>query len=356
MRRRLFYLSVSVALCLFTPGFAQTSSDLRVQFADLGLPPRGGLVLGLVRDGRAEVVTVGHPTLDETTVFEFGSLTKALTGTLLARLEGEGVLSLESSINAYLPPAHRRPVFDEVTLGALATHTAGLPRLPPTMNLLYLAVRQANPYRDFDEAALLHALGETEVGAVGVASAYSNYGFGLLGYLLGRAAGCGYGALMREALFEPLGMTDAFVNYGETLPPTQAPPLNLRGTEVSRWDMGALAGAGGVKGSMRDLLALLEVALGDTPHPLRASLKDATRERFRVDEAEGIGLGWVLTREGGQEVVWHNGQTGGYSSFLGFDKEAGVGIAVLANLPIGEVLTQRALAFLTDLGEPRPSR
>ena len=44
-----------------------------------------------------------------------------------------------------------------------------------------------------------------------------------------------------------------------------------------------------------------------------------------------IGLGWIIASDGDYEFVWHNGGTGGYASFMGFDPEAGEGIVILSN-------------------------
>jgi hypothetical protein len=42
-------------------------------------------------------------------------------------------------------------------------------------------------------------------------------------------------------------------------------------------------------------------------------------------------LGWVVTSRGDDELVWHNGGTGGYRSFVGLRPKARVGIVVLSN-------------------------
>ena len=44
-----------------------------------------------------------------------------------------------------------------------------------------------------------------------------------------------------------------------------------------------------------------------------------------------IGLGWITRGGHGRELQWHNGGTGGYRSFLGFDLESQTGVVVLSN-------------------------
>ena len=66
----------------------------------------------------------------------------------------------------------------------------------------------------------------------------------------------------------------------------------------------------------------------DEPDPSGAA---ATEPRFARDEDDRIGFGWFIRRRGGREITWHNGRTGGFSSFVGFDSAAGRGVVVLAN-------------------------
>jgi tetratricopeptide (TPR) repeat protein len=44
-----------------------------------------------------------------------------------------------------------------------------------------------------------------------------------------------------------------------------------------------------------------------------------------------VALGWHVIRRFGSELFWHNGQTRGFKSFIGFDKEKKRGIVILSN-------------------------
>jgi CubicO group peptidase (beta-lactamase class C family) len=50
-----------------------------------------------------------------------------------------------------------------------------------------------------------------------------------------------------------------------------------------------------------------------------------------VKEIE-IALAWHITHRGDREIIWHNGGTGGYRSWIGFDPKARVGAVVLSNM------------------------
>jgi len=45
-----------------------------------------------------------------------------------------------------------------------------------------------------------------------------------------------------------------------------------------------------------------------------------------------VALGWHIAKFGTGEVIWHNGGTGGYRTFIGFDPKAGVGVVGLSNV------------------------
>jgi CubicO group peptidase (beta-lactamase class C family) len=62
-----------------------------------------------------------------------------------------------------------------------------------------------------------------------------------------------------------------------------------------------------------------------------------------------IGLGWIVATEGDREFVWHNGATGVYASFIGFDATAGEGIVILSNSQLSvDILAYRL--FTRDFG------
>jgi len=84
------------------------------------------------------------------TIFEIGSVTKVFTATLLAAMVEEGLLALDDPVQRYLPAGVELPVRGRpITLADLATHTAGLPRLPRGF-VLPLGTPPAQPVRLVD--------------------------------------------------------------------------------------------------------------------------------------------------------------------------------------------------------------
>src|SRR5690606_5694549 len=101
-----------------------------------------------------------------------------------------------------------------ITLRDLSTHTSGLPRMADDLGA---ADGIDDPFAGYGEDKLLAFLDRYEpIRDVGARWEYSNLGAGLLGYLLGRAAGTDYATLLRERITEPLGMKDTMI----ALPPS----------------------------------------------------------------------------------------------------------------------------------------
>ncbi len=78
------------------------------------------------------------------------------------------------------------PSISAISLLQLLTHTSGLPRLPE--NFIKYYSRKDNPYIYYGEPELLEYLGEAKVKVGCKTTAYSNLGYGLLGYLLGEGS------------------------------------------------------------------------------------------------------------------------------------------------------------------------
>ena len=299
-----------------------------------GLTP--GMIIAVVDKDGATYFAHGHTTpggapVDADTVFEIGSITKAFVGILLASMAEDGLVELDAPLAECLPEGTVVPSLDgeNITLLHLATHTSGLPRMPANFD----PANPANPYADYDSDALLDALaGSTLSGKPGARHEYSNFGTALLGYALAHVAGQDFESLMRARVLEPLGLTDTAIVLPESMRARMA--TGHIGTEpTSQWDFDAFAGAGALRSTARDMVRFLEANLGITETPLREALDTAATARTDADTPDTrVGLGWHISgTPGGREAVWHNGGTGGFRTIVGFDRDAGRGVVVLAN-------------------------
>src|SRR5206468_8195592 len=161
-------------------------------------------------------------------------------------------------------------------------------------------------------------------------------GVGLLGHVLGRRAGVSYEELVTRRILGPLGMKDTAITLSAGMRARLAAGHDAEGKVVPNWDLPTLAGAGALRSTANDMLTFLAANLDTTARPLARAMRDArTPRREAGNPTMRIGLAWhILSRPAGS-IVWHNGGTGGYRTFTGFDPVRRVGVVVLSNLNAG---------------------
>lgn len=307
-----------------------------------------GLAIGIVDGESFETYGFGRRSAEdalvpnEDTVFEIGSISKVFTSLLLADAVTRGELELEQPVNELVPNATQLPSFEgqQITLRHLATHGSGLPSLPP--NLVVTSLE--NPYLGYTAAKLYESLPlATLATKPGTAYAYSNWGAGLLGQILADHARSTYGDLVEKRIVQPLAMTRTSVRL-----PTEnvAQGHDANGAPTPHWDLDGLAGAGAIRSSVGDLVRFVRANL-DRPGDVGAALALAQRVHGEYPTMK-LGLGWHLV--GG--LHFHNGETGGFHSFMAIDLVKKQGVVVLSDTA---VMGLDALGFAlvrTLRGEP----
>lgn len=299
----------------------------------------GAWAVATVAPGTTRVAVQG---IDPDDDLELGSISKGLTGLLLADAAERRELLLTDRLDAHLRLEGSPAAL--VTLDALSRHRSGLPSLPAdahmgrrTASWLLLAT---NPYGDTLEQ-LLEQTRATRVGRP--RPVYSNLGFQLLGHAVAAAAGLSYRDLLARRLLDPLGLTSASVPASvEELGPRAVVGRTRWGRRAEPWTGEALGPAGGVRMSVRDA-AVLARALLDGSAPGVGALDP-------VDDFVGsarIGAGWLTSTHEGADVTWHNGGTGGFRTWLGLDRAAGTAAVVLnARVRSADAVGRRLLGTL----------
>lgn len=291
-----------------------------------------GVSIGLLRNdslfvyGYGETAKGGQtpPTADN--LFEIGSISKTFTATLLADLVLRGRLKLDDPVNKYLPDSIPPLQKDgkPITLLSLSNHTSGLPRLPGNLSL----TNPANPYKSYDRTALFAFLKQAQVMSTpGEKLLYSNLGVGLLGTVLELRARQDYEALLNERLTKPLGMVNTIISVDDAHKSLSVQGHDAMGNPVSSWEFQALAGAGAIRSSVNDMVRYLKANLGTPPKSVSKAIQLTQQTTFE-DGPRAIGLGWFRDKNG---LFNHNGGTGGFTSFVGFNPDQKIGIVILSN-------------------------
>ncbi len=286
----------------------------------------------------------GNAPPHEQTLFEIGSITKTMTGALLAIAVERGEVVLDAPANNYLVPTLQLPNVQgqPITLAHLATHTSSLPVQPE--DIVWFSIMNntpANPYSKYDVAALSKMLGRLKIRRppVGTQYAYSNLGVGMLGHALVNAAGANdYEELLKKRLLAPLKMDHTCIKMDPAQEKQLARPH--RGSErlpISVWDFMCLEGCGAVRSTPADMLRWMEANMGVIASELEPSLRRAHEVRFsdsgqNTPDEIGVGLGWHhIPTSVGRKFLFHNGGTGGSRSILVIDPSSQCGILLLSN-------------------------
>jgi D-alanyl-D-alanine-carboxypeptidase/D-alanyl-D-alanine-endopeptidase len=295
-----------------------------------------GIVAGMVfPDGHASVVAYGDAGhgrhLDASSVFEIGSVTKTFTATLLADMAQRGEVTLSDPVTSLLPAGVSVPSRNgrQITLENLAMHRSGLPR--DAGNLEPEDAR--NPYAGYSVKQLYDYIGGYHLKRdPGARYEYSNIGVGLLGNALASRAHTSYEDLVRERILHPLGMTSTTIRATPNSVGHVASGHDYAGRITPRTDLPAIAGAGALRSSITDMLKFAAANLRPDGGPLQQAMAAARAPRATTDlETERIGLNWIIDRPAGREIIWHNGQTNGFTSFIGLDEARQTAIVVLSN-------------------------
>ena len=293
-----------------------------------------GVTIGVQRNGVRRVFAWGTARPDS--IFEIGSITKTFTGLLLAQLVEQGKVRLDEPVRALLPPGTvARPTGPEITVLDLITQHSGLPRMPDNFD----PADPGNPYADYTRVRLYEFLARHGVARPQDASfLYSNLGVGLLGQALAEHAGTPYAELLRRQVTGPLHLDDTVLTLSSGQQARFIQGHRPDYEAAGPWVIDALAGAGALRSTAADMLSYLAANLNPqsaATHDsgpagtLAAALRQS--QELRADAGPGlkIAFAWLYNPE--THNYWHNGGTGGYSSFAFFNSKGGYAAVVLVN-------------------------
>ena len=296
------------------------------------------------------------------TVFDLASVTKVMATTFAVMLSVDrGELDIDAPVHAYLPD-FRGGGKDAVTLRHLLTHRAGLHQWKP---IYYHATNPDEAYAYIRDLPLAWAPGEGRH--------YSDLGFMLLGRVVERVVGMPLQTLLRERLYEPLGLTaTGFRPAGGGGAPGNAVPQGTRPVaatshgnpyehrmvhdptfgyvyegDPNAWEgwrrytlagevndgnafhaFGGVAGHAGLYSTARDLQVLVQLLIDRGEYGGRRYLRAPVVDAFLAPTGDGQALGWQIPDYAPPTSFVHTGFTGTF--VLGVPGEA-LGVILLTN-------------------------
>jgi len=322
-----------------------------------------GCAIAIVKDGEI-VFSRGYGYADvakglkvdaDTTVFEYGSISKTFVYVSVMQLVEQGKLDLDASISTYLPEdLYRQLDFTyDFTVRDLMNHSAGF------------GENMFNSFMDAESApdaiSLRDALIATQPDQIytpGTASSYSNFGNALAAYVVSQVSGQDYAAYEKQHILDPLGMTDT-KNQPDWLGDTAFLQNKARGYAPASdgvfppapWWQVSIYPAGAINGTAHDLALFAQALLPPTGDsgPLfegRATLDEMlspSYEDARVMRGTHHGF---FVYDGVEPTFGHGGQTGGFNTDLALVPTQRFGVAVLSNANGGMAFNNKVLDLL----------
>jgi CubicO group peptidase (beta-lactamase class C family) len=252
---------------------------------------------------------------DLQTKFEIGSMTKQFTALLVLQLVNEGKIDLDGYISDYLP-YYRKDTGTRVTVRELLSHTSGVPNFLETPG--FLDGPASRTRYSTEEFAEKYCSGDLHF-EPGTKFEYSNSGYFLLGAILEQISKEPFERLLRERIFDPLGMKDSGYTHSEAILPHRAAgyersPAGFRNARY--YDMSIPFAAGALYSTVGDLFLWDQALYSERLLP--ASLRDLL---FRPNLYNyGFGWGILIPKAGapyaGENIPMHGGEIFGFQSLI----------------------------------------
>lgn len=286
------------------------------------------ITVGIIKNGKS-VYTVygenGKVLPQQLHTYEIGSVTKTFTASLVAKAIEEGKLSLSDTIDQYLqlPQKDYYP-----TIERLLTHTSGYKAYYFESPMISNFFSRKNDFYRITKDMLLTKTADIELKDKDYPFHYSNFGYAVLGLVLEEIYQEDYTTLVNRYTQEDLALHNTRISDGNR-------------DLANYWDWNeqdAYLPAGAIMSDVSDMLDYAKMQLEGAPSYFKKEHKalqviDASTQVYidmdiRMDE---IGMSWIIDSK--HNIIWHNGATGNYNSYLGFNTDTGTAVVILSNLP-----------------------
>lgn len=304
--------------------------------------------------------------IDEHTIFRLASVSKPVTGVLTGVLAQENILDFDERVGEIIPGFRlaNTKYARELTIRNLLSHTTGL--VP-------------HAYDDLVEGHVPFNTIFTRLPQAGVTAApgqiygYQNVMFSLVDTIMAVKTSKNYRNLVKEKIFEPLGMQDASTDFQSfTDNPNKAYPHsgakgNYRPIRLNDRYY-TTAPAAGINASISDMAQFL-IGLLDEDKPLLSEeicqtlfepqivthLRSGYFRYWDQVQSKNYGLGWRLVDYKNRNIAYHGGYVHGYKAEIALCKQEQIGIVYLTNSP-NTVASQSIPTFLNAFFEHKNNK
>lgn len=304
------------------------------------------ITVGIIQNGEMNYALYGKDgatlTSDEY-VYEIGSLTKTFTASLLYKAISEGKVNLEDSIDKYLnlPAKDYYP-----TIKRLITHTSGYKAYYFETQMISNFFNGRNDFYGITKSQLIERIGKVDLKNQDYDFNYSNFGISVIGAILSEIYDDDYTTIINNYVAEELDLDNTIISDG-------------LGDLGNYWDWSgndAYMPAGALTSTIADMLKYAQLQMKEFPeyiadtHEALTEINATTESNAKMSiHMDSMGAAWIIDNE--NDIIWHNGGTGDYNCYLGFDLNKQIAVVVLSNLPPNYRIpaTVMGVKLLTDL-------
>ena len=281
------------------------------------------------------------------TKFRLGSITKQFTSAVILQLVNERKLSTDAKLADVLP-YYRKDTGARITVEHLLTHTSGIPSYTGLPNFMSDVSRDPYEVRAFVEK---YCSGDLEF-EPGSSFRYNNSGYFILGAIIEQIAGKPYERVLKERIFDPLGMTASGYDTARTLLPKRARGYTQRLAGVINadyLDMSLPYAAGSLYSTVDDLYLWDQALYGEKVLPT------ALKEQMFTPKLSNYGYGWAIRKQpigaakAERTTIGHGGGINGFSTLITRVPEDRHMVVLLNNTAIGGINLSQMTAGALDI-------
>jgi CubicO group peptidase (beta-lactamase class C family) len=262
------------------------------------------------------------------TLYRIASISKPVTAVAVMQLAERGKLDLDAPIQQYVPSFPEKPW--PVTARQLLSHMGGIRHYHSPEEVF-----STRHYAHLADALRIFAA-EPLVAEPGTAFHYSTYGYVLLGVAVEAASEMRFAEYLKRHVFAPAHMEHTGVDDVFAVLPHRARGYRRNAVgdiqNCGLFDASNKVPGGGLVATASDLVRF--AAALEKGELVSASTRTRmfTPARTASGHTVPYGLGWsIIERRGGQRVA-HSGAQPGTSTYLLLAPDAGLSVALLANL------------------------
>lgn len=284
------------------------------------------ITVGIIKDGQITYTVCGENGKElpkELHTYEIGSLTKTFTAAMICKGIQEEKIHIGDTIDKYLslPEGKNYPTIEE-----LLTHTSGYKAFYFESPMISNFFERRNDFYKVTRDMVAQKAASVKLADKEYLFNYSNYGYAILGMVLEEVYQKDYTTLMNEYVQNELQLRKTKIS-------------DQNGDLGNYWDWGendAYLSAGALTSDIEDMLAYAQMQIDNSKifEQCHNSIKeiDASTDAYKMMgiHMDEIGMAWLIDKE--NNITWHNGGTGNYNSYLGFNPKTGTAVIVLSNL------------------------